>query len=159
MAKKYSSNKRKDPIERFKKFIQINESTGCWEFTGAINRGGYGVFRGYDDEWIEGHRFAFKVFVGPLKEGLVICHSCNVRKCCNPKHLRQDTISGNLTDMSYAKTNPTQILSVEEVTEIKKSLKHFYRGQIKDLAHYYKVSKQTISSIKNGTTWSHIQIP
>ncbi len=158
MAKKYTPNERKDPIERFNKFIKINETSGCWEFTGHINQGGYGVFRGYDDEWIEAHRFSYKVFTGPLIKGLVIAHNCNNRKCVRPDHLRQDTIKSNVTDMSYANTNPSQILSVDEVIEIKKALKNCYRGQVKDLAYFYKVSSRTISAIKAGTTWSHVVI-
>ena len=50
---------------------------------------------------------------------------------------------------------------IEELqkVEIKKALKHYYHGQIKDLAHFYKVDPATISMIKSGKRWSHIQIP
>ena len=61
--------------------------------------------------------------------------------------------------MALSNNCKDQILSVEEVIEIKKALKNFYRGQIKDLAHFYKVSERQISHIKNGDRWSHIQIP
>jgi len=58
-----------------------------------------------------------------------------------------------------AKKRYQQILSVEEVIEIKKALQHYYRGQVTDLSHFYKVDKRIISNIKRGNRWSHIQIP
>ena len=149
---------KREPIERFNEKYIINEDTGCWEYTGHINQSGYGVFRGNDSKWTEAHRFSFEYHKGPIKKGLVCCHSCNNRKCCNPEHLRQDTQSNNLIDMSYQNTNPTQRLTVEDVISIKKAQEQYYRGQNLDLAKLYNVSPVTISSIKRGITWSHISI-
>ena len=147
-----------EPIERFKKFIQINETTGCWEFTGYINKGGYGVFKGYDNKNVLAHRFSYEYYVGKISENLEICHKCNHKKCVNYEHMRQDTKSSNCIDKLKAKNHSIQKLSVDEVIEIKKELKHYYRGQINDLAHFYKVSQETISHIKTGKRWSHVEV-
>lgn len=145
-----------DPIERFNTKYVVDPITGCWNWTALLNSHGYGLFR--KDKIVSSHRFSYEYYVGPLKEGLVICHNCSNRKCCNPDHLRQDTQKSNQIDMVKIKKQRLQILSVEEVIEIKKALKHYYRGQCKDIAHFYKVNIRTISEIKTGKKWSHVVI-
>ena len=149
---------KKDPIEKFNEKYIVDEETGCWNWQDTLLHNGYGRLQ-QNGKSIRAHRFAYEYYIEPIKEGLVCCHSCNNRRCVNPKHLRQDTQQSNMIDMALSNNCKDQILSVEEVIEIKKALKHYYRGQIKYLAHYYKVSERQISHIKNGDRWSHIQIP
>ena len=144
-----------EPIERFHSKYIINEKTNCWEWQDKLLHNGYGRLQ-INNKSIKAHRFAYETFVGPLIKGLVIAHNCNNPKCVRPDHLRQDTIQSNSIDMVNINSHPSQKLSVEEVIEIKKSLNNYYRGQIKDLAHFYKVDQRTISSIKRGETWAHI---
>lgn len=146
-----------DPIERFNQKYVIDEMTGCWLWIGTLTKIGYGRLN-INKKFILAHRFSYEYFKGPLIKGLVICHNCKNRKCVNPEHLRQDTLSSNSIDMVKIKNQNKQILSYNEVIEIKKALKHYYFGQIKDLSNLYKVDSRTISSIKNGITWSHIEI-
>ncbi|RLB43368.1 MAG: HNH endonuclease [Deltaproteobacteria bacterium] len=73
---------------------------GCWLWTGATNK----VTRYGQWSWREGkrvvnrlaHRYAYEVLVGPIPEGLVIDHSCNVRQCGNPDHLEPVTQKVNV---------------------------------------------------------------
>jgi len=146
-----------DPIERFNQKYIIDENTGCWNWT-ASKCFGYGLIK-INGKMVRAHRFSYEYFVGPLDNSLDICHNCNNPSCVNPKHLRQDTVSSNMIDCLKAKRRYQQILSVEEVIEIKNSLKNYYRGQVTDLAHFYKVDKRVISNIKTGHRWSHISIP
>ena len=145
-----------DPIIRFKQKYIVNPNTNCWEWTALLNKDGYGLFR--KDKMVIAHRFSYEYFNGPLDPKLEICHSCNCRKCVNPNHLRQDTSKSNSIDMVKIGNQRNQILSFDEVIQIKKELQNYYHGQVKDLAHFYKVSNNTISGIKNGRTWSHINI-
>lgn len=154
---KCGPNSNKTDIERFNQKYVIDEDTGCWNWLGSISSGGYGKFA-INKSWIEAHRFSYQYYVGPLIEGLVCCHSCNNRKCCNPKHLRQDTYKSNSIDMVISGNQWHQKLSVEEVIQIKKELKHYYRGQINDLANFYKVNPTTITLIKTGKRWSHVEV-
>ena len=147
----------KEPIERFNKKYIVDPNTGCWIWTGSLNNKGYGNFR-VGDKVLKAHRFAYEYFVEPLDYSYEICHNCNNSKCVNPMHLRQDTRKSNMIDKSYAGPNKSQILSVDEVIKIKKELLHPYHGQQKDLAHFYKVTKQTINEIKMGRNWSHLDI-
>jgi hypothetical protein len=145
-----------EPIERFHKKYKIDEETGCWNWT-ASKCLGYGLIK-INGKMIRAHRFSYEYFVGPLNSTLDICHNCNNPACVNPNHLRQDTVSSNMIDKLNAFKQSGQVLSVEEVIEIKKSLKNYYRGQVTDLAHFYKVDKRIISNIKTGKRWSHVVI-
>lgn len=145
-------------IESFMSKVSIDSETNCWNWQGYIEPNGYGHVR-YKNKTIRSHRLSYILFKGNVDENLVICHSCNNRKCCNPDHLRKDTRKSNSIDMVKAKNQRLQILSIDEVIEIKKALKHYYKGQLNDLAHFYKVNPNTISQIKTGRSWSHISIP
>ena len=145
-----------EPIVRFTQKYVVNEETGCWDWT-ATKCLGYGLIR-INGKMMRAHRFSYEYFVGPLDSDLDICHYCNNPSCVNPEHLRQDTVSSNMIDVLYAKRGYKQILSVEEVIQIKKELKNYYRGQCKDLAHFYKVDLRVISNIKQGKRWSHVKI-
>lgn len=146
-----------EPIQRFNQKYIVDEETGCWLWQGTISKKGYGTFHVNHKE-IKAHRFSYEYFIGPLDTKLMICHNCHNRKCCNPEHLRQDSNYSNMVDMVHEGNQRHQVLSVEEVIEIKKELKHYYRGQIKDLAKIYKVNRSTIEHINKGRTWSHVKI-
>lgn len=146
-----------DPIQRFNQKYIVDPDTGCWNWTAALDYEGYAKIR-INKKTVMAHRFSYEYFVGPLDSKLEICHNCHNRKCVNYNHMRQDTKSSNNIDRSYQKTNPMQILSVDEAIQIKKELKEPYLGQIRDLAHFYKVSTATISLIKKGQRWSHVEV-
>lgn len=145
-----------DPIVRFNQKYIIDEETGCWNWIAGKCQG-YGHLR-VNGKMMRAHRFSYEYYVGPLDNTLDICHECNNPSCVNPKHLRQDTVSSNMIDKLNANNGFGQVVSVEEVIEIKKALLNYYRGQVTDLAHYYKVDKRIISNIKRGKRWSWVNI-
>jgi hypothetical protein len=76
------------PLERFYGHTMPEPNTGCWLWTSGIDRDGYAQFfegRGPGNEQ-RGHRFAYKQFVGPIPEGLILDHLCRNRGCVNPAH-------------------------------------------------------------------------
>lgn len=74
--------------ERFWAKVQIAPS-GCWEWTGAKVRDGYGSFR-HTFSTLP-HRIAYRFLVGEIPEGYEVDHLCRNTSCCNPAHLEPVT--------------------------------------------------------------------
>lgn len=71
-----------------------NPETGCWIWQGCVLSGGYGQLRSGEKRFFV-HRFMFEAFNGPILDGLVIDHLCEVKLCANPAHLEAVTAAEN----------------------------------------------------------------
>lgn len=85
--------------QRFNKKYLINEDTDCWEWQNATNNIGYGMFRWSSGKMRTAHRASYELHIGPIPEGLVVCHTCDNPKCVNPEHLWTGTMKDNAQDM------------------------------------------------------------
>ena len=72
--------------------IAVDLSTGCWVWTGDINRNGYG--RRHSRTPVV-HREVYSLLVESIPDGLVLDHKCKNRACCNPAHLEPVTVREN----------------------------------------------------------------
>lgn len=63
---------------------------GCWEWTGAVNKKGYGNV-GHGGSTQLTHRVSWMLLVGPIPEHLEIDHRCRNTSCCFPGHLEPVT--------------------------------------------------------------------
>lgn len=64
------------------------DPSGCWGWDGAHSKDGYGQLY-VRPRMLYAHRVAYRLYVGPLVDGLVIDHLCQNPGCCNPAHLEQ----------------------------------------------------------------------
>lgn len=78
--------------------MRITES-GCWEWTGTKRRGGYGQISVHSRQR-KTHRLAYELFIGPIADGLLICHHCDNPPCFNPQHIYAGTPLDNGRDMA-----------------------------------------------------------
>ena len=73
-----------EPEARF--WMKVNPTGFCWEWTGALDDAGYGVFN-TGTKVDRAHRLSYEYLVGAIPGGKHIDHLCRNRKCCNPDHL------------------------------------------------------------------------
>lgn len=89
------------------KYYNVNEKTGCWNWTKSIGNNGYGRISINNKRQLA-HRLSFKLHNGYLPNEMHVCHSCDNRKCINPKHLWLGTDKDNLRDMVKKGRNKNQ---------------------------------------------------
>lgn len=71
--------------------------TGCWLWTGHVNKKGYGSVSYKGRQW-QAHRLIYTLLKGPIPEGMVLMHSCDTPACINPSHLQPGTDKENAWD-------------------------------------------------------------
>lgn len=111
--------------ERFFLHVDRRGPDDCWLWTGHVLRGGYGdaAFRG---KTRRAHQIAFFLANGycktwePSEKWMkwVIAHSCDVKLCCNSKHLRETSQKDNLKDV-FARGRKRNVLTPDQVHEIR----------------------------------------
>lgn len=98
----------------------------CLVWTGYRDKGGYGQFgsrRHYGTTRV--HRRIWEIEVGPIPEGLFVCHHCDNPPCIKISHLFLGTPSANTVDMVRkgrglvgASRRHAAKLSLDQVSEI-----------------------------------------
>lgn len=152
---------RRPIAERF--WEKVDRSGGpdaCWLWQG-VKSGKYGQI------WHQGkneyaHRVSYLLNIGPISDGLFVCHECDNRLCVNPAHLWLGTHDDNMQDMvdkgrsapqegsqnHSAKLTDADILQIRELAG--EGVRHA------DIAKRYGVHRATVSYIVGGKTWTHI---
>jgi len=92
-----------DYIEQLESCIVEDLITGCWIWTGLLWTNGYPRLRRH--RCMPGtssrvHVLIYLWYLGPISEGLMVCHSCDVKRCVNPDHLWLGTNRDNQMDAS-----------------------------------------------------------
>jgi len=75
----------------------VTES-GCWIWTRCTSRQGYGQIT-ICRKTIPASRVSYELFVGPIPDGMFVCHSCDTPPCVNPAHLWIGSPKDNVSDM------------------------------------------------------------
>jgi hypothetical protein len=143
---------------------------GCWEWIGATRRSGrilYGclMIRGRK---ILAHRLSYAAFVGPIPDGLLVCHSCDNGLCINPAHLWTGTPTENIADRhakgrdahsfgltgAHGAANGLAKLTDDQVREIRRLRTNGM--YLRDIAPQFGIDLCTISRICRRATWKHV---
>lgn len=77
---------------------KLDRSGECWLWKGGVDKDGYGKVTIDYRTW-KASRAAWHLLVGPIPEGMLVLHKCDVPLCCNPDHLWLGTQSDNIRDM------------------------------------------------------------
>jgi hypothetical protein len=93
---------RKTETERFSDRYEIVTETGCWIWTAAASKSGYGKFW-HDNKDGRAHRASYELHHGKIPDGMQVNHHCDLSLCVNPNHLYLGTQKQNMVDMARRK--------------------------------------------------------
>lgn len=152
---------------RFWAKVDVRGPQECWPWTGSDDgNGGYGRFK-FGSVNIGAHRVAWILTNGPIpagsgSHGTCVCHTCDRKRCCNPRHLFLGSHQDNMDDKRMkgrcvtsgirGEAHGMAKLSESDVIEIRAA-----RGEPLGMVAARKgVSKATVSLIQNRKLWPHI---
>ena len=137
----------------------------CWLWRGALNEKGYGYFGTHLGKNFRAHRMAWEYTYGPIPKGMHVLHTCDVRHCVNPAHLRLGTHAENMADMkakdrhARGERSIHAVLTEAQVKEIIRDFKWYgpRRTNRDELAARYGVKPATIYHAATGRSWAYLQ--
>lgn len=145
--------------EAFWGHVTPGDPNECWEWKGATDQRGYGLF-GSKGRSYRAHRLSYEIHHGPLAPGMLACHTCDNPRCCNPDHLFQGTIKDNNLDkvrkgrQSFGERIGCSKLKEADIPQIR-SL--YASGITKtEIARRYGVAMPTVAGVISGRYWSHV---
>ena len=151
-----------EAFDRFdKKWIPITDC-GCYLWTAAVNKNGYGKFAS-NGGWILAHRYAYERENGKIPEGLIVCHSCDNPSCVNVNHMFLGTHADNNKDRDQKNRNRQLCgedhgrskLTIDQVRELRELVKN---GALSAYAASKKfgINHKTSRNIVEGKLWKHV---
>jgi len=162
-----STSRKQTLEERF--WSNVKKTDGCWLWKGSCFKNGYGKITIRNR--IEGtkreilvHRFAYELLVGPIPDGKLVCHTCDIHPCVRPDHLFPGTPLDNSKDCvqkgrqahpdHHGILNHMAKLTEEQVRDIRRlSQDGISKAQ---LARDFGMSESGIIKIIKKRSWKHI---
>lgn len=139
------------------KNCKIVATFDCIIWPHHVSNSGYGKFT-HQNRTFYAHRYVCEMQNGPPPKGMDAAHQCGNSLCVNPLHLAWKTRKSNIADkllhgsQTFGETHtPAKLTELQASSILKDPRTH------SEIAKYYPVCRQTISRIKSGEIWSHLQ--
>ena len=88
--------KKEAPHIRFTNGYAIDDND-CWIWTKSRYKNGYGWLKVFG-KVVSAHRYSYELYYGEIPENEEILHSCDVKPCVNPDHLKTGSHKANMMD-------------------------------------------------------------
>ena len=143
--------------DRFESKIAYESMSGCWLWTASLDRQSYGYF--FSNKTEKAHRVSYKLYKGPIPEGLSVCHKCDVPSCVNPDHLwlgthkdnERDKIAKGRAVYARGESHTRAKLTEDAVIDIRKK-----EMSQREYARKYGVSRTSIGWVQRRQSWNHV---
>jgi hypothetical protein len=140
--------------------------SGCWHYTGYKRKDGYGLVtfgqhRTGDRQRVLAHRYFYERLVGPIPEGMLVCHRCDNPSCVNPDHLFVGTHLDNNRDARQKDRSSRHgqkgvahhkaKLTEDDVRSIRTA-----SGTLAAIGAEFGISHAQVWLIRKGKAWTHV---
>lgn len=137
---------------------KTTKTAGCWLFETESRYGKVSVGEGRTES---AHRLAWELANGPIPEGLVVRHKCDVPRCVRPDHLELGTYAENSRDMTdrvrqaRGERQGSSKITADDVRAMRAAAGGGTPYRV--LAARYGVCKSEVSAVVIGRKWQHIE--
>lgn len=153
------------PRTTSKSFLAKCDTSGgpdaCWPFGGFVSRR-YGVVS-IGNRPVRSNRAAYMLLVGPIPDGMYVCHTCDNPVCCNPAHLWLGSPQENSDDArakrrhAHNERAPASRLTATQVVEIDRLMQEGF--SYRSIAAEYGVTTSLLARIRGRRVWKSVFFP
>lgn len=130
--------------------------SGCWLWEKAHDPGGYGQIY-VAPVVMSTHRVAWMIHRGPIPDCMRVLHQCDNPACCNPAHLFLGTQADNMADKNAkGRGAKGERQGNSKLTAIDVQVIRASKLNKRLLASIYGVHPMSISRIRSGRQWKHV---
>lgn len=149
--------------ERYDSLVdRTSTPDGCHLWQGTPAENGYGRLK-FGGKTTYAHRWGYEHLVGPIPEGQVVRHICDVKLCQNPAHWELGSQADNIRDRDErgrgvwlkGEDHPGAKVTLEQVAQIRE---RYASGTVTQtaLAIEYGLTQSAISSIIRRKLWKQV---
>lgn len=148
-----------DSRKFWSKVDRATSPDGCWLWTDARDRNGYGSLR-VDGGKVRAHRFSLALSGVVVPDDRLVCHRCDNPPCVNPAHLFLGSLIDNRADCvskirhARGEDHGRAKLSADDVVEMRRL--HASGVRADELAHRFGMSKTQTYTIVQRKQWRHV---
>jgi hypothetical protein len=133
--------RRQNTAESFWDHVDHADPDCCWEWQKCKDRAGYGITN-FNRKKAYSHRVAYMLAIGPIPDGLFVCHHCDNPGCCNPNHFFLGTVLDNTRDAANKGLMRHDAITKKKISNANMGSKNHFYGK-----HH---SKETCQKIREA---------
>lgn len=143
--------------EMFDRYVVPEPNSGCWLWDGPVRPNGYGRVSADGRMGMSAHREAYRRYVADIPPGKDVLHSCDVRCCVNPDHLRLGTSVENAQDrVDRDRQAKGERAAAAKLTEDDVRAIRAMDAPLSEIGAAFGVKGNTVWRIKHRETWRHV---